>query len=358
MNLNWWPRPLVVVANQASYDDLTDEQRDALATATERSFTAAMDASRAEDADAVSELCVEDMQLVEASADQLAALVQAVRPVHARLEADPQSGPWLEEIEQLKADLGAPPDTADCASQEPEDAGGLLPDGTYRATLTKEAVLAGCQPGDLGAENLLRDLVVDKTLELDVSGNRIVETEYPVGKPDERVAGWQGTYRTFRHTFELLEVGSEVPLPSTFEFDGTTLLLTDMQTEYCDHQVVWTDHPWKLVAHAPVDDLEGTWTTELTAAEAGGLDDAPGTRTLTFAHGRVTLFGPDGAVGYRAHYDIFRGSLVTTESVDELHMSYRVDGDTLYLTDLSIPGTDDDKPYVVTWTSHPWTRQR
>ena len=33
-NLNLWPRPLVLVANQASYDDLTDEQRDALATAT------------------------------------------------------------------------------------------------------------------------------------------------------------------------------------------------------------------------------------------------------------------------------------------------------------------------------------
>ena len=92
-NLNWWPRPLVVVANQESYDDLTDEQRDALATATERSFTAAMDASRAEDADAVGELCVEGMQLVEASADQLAALIQAVRPVHDRLEADAHSGP-------------------------------------------------------------------------------------------------------------------------------------------------------------------------------------------------------------------------------------------------------------------------
>ena len=356
-NLNWWPRPLVVVANQESYDDLTDEQRDALATATERSFTAAMDASRAEDADAVGELCVEDMQLVEASADQLAALIQAVRPVHDRLEADAHSAQWLEEIEQLKADLGAPPDTADCASQEPEDAGGVLPDGTYRTTLTKEAVLSGCQPGDLGAENLLPG-VVDKTLELDVSGNRIVETEYPVGRPDERVAGWQGTYRTFRHTFELLEVGSDVPLPSTFDFDGTTLLLTDMQTEYCDHQTVWTGHPWKLVAPVYVDELEGTWTTELTAADAGGIEEAAGTYTLTFAHGRVKLTQPDGMVGYRAHYDTFRGSLVTTESVDELHMSYRVDGDTLYLTDLSIPGTDDAEPYVVTWTSHPWTRRQ
>ena len=54
VNLNWWPRPLVVVANQESYDALTDEQRDALATATEESFTAALDASRAEDTDAVS----------------------------------------------------------------------------------------------------------------------------------------------------------------------------------------------------------------------------------------------------------------------------------------------------------------
>ena len=97
---------------------------------------------------------------------------------------------------------------------------------------------------------------------------------------------------------------------------------------------------------------------ELTAAEAGGIDEAAGTYTLTFARGRVTLTQPSGTVGYRAHYDTFRGGLVTTESADELHMSYRVDGDTLSLTDLSIPGTDDDEPYVVTWTSHPWTRQR
>ena len=200
------------------------------------------------------------MQLVEASASQLDALAQSVRPVYDRLRTDPQSGRWLDEIERLKADLGAPPDTADCASQEPEDAGGLLPDGTYRATLPKEAVLDGCKPGDPGAENLLQGIVVDRTLELDVSGNRVVETEYPVGKPDERVAGWQGTYRTFRHTFELLEVGSDVPLPSAFEFDGTTLLLTDMQTEYCDHKVVWTGHPWTLVAPVPADELEGTWT--------------------------------------------------------------------------------------------------
>ena len=223
-------------------------------------------------------------------------------------------------------------------------------------------MLAGCKPGDPGAEAMLGGEVVDRTLEMEVSGDRVAQFEYPVGRPEERQTGWRGKYRTFRHTFELLEDGSDEALPSTFDFDGRTLLLTDMRTEFCDHKVVWTGHPWELVARdeqPAADELEGAWTTELTEADwtAAGVVGDPGTFTLTFEGGVVKVIDFNGEIGFRAHYDTFRGTLVTSGGDDELHVSYEVSGDTLTFTDLSIPGTDDTGPYGVVWTTHPFTRR-
>ena len=361
-NLNLWPRPLVIVANQETYDDLTAAQRDALSTATEQAVLGALDASRAEDAENVGDLCVEGMQLVEASTAQLASLERAVAPVYDRLRTDAKSAAWLDEITQLKAELTTPPDSAGCEGQEEPGAAGVLPNGTYRTTLTREAVLAGCQPGDPGAEAMLGRDVIDRTLELEVSGDRINQTEYPVGKPEQREQGWRGTYRTFRHTFELLEEGIDEPLAATFDFDGERLVLTDMQTDYCDHQVVWTEHPWELVAEdeQPADDeLEGEWTTEVSAADwsGAGYDGPAGTFTLTFDDGVVKVIDPPGEVGFRANYSTFRGSLVTSGGQDELHASYELSGDTLTFTDLTVAGMADPGPYGVVWTTHPFTRR-
>ena len=363
-NVNLWPRPLVLVANQDSYDGLTDGQREALATASEQSVLGSLDASRVEDAESVEDLCVEGIELVEASASQLNGLTEALGPVYARLAAEPKSAAWLHQIVQLKQQVAAPPDSARCEGSGEPSAPGVLPDGTYRTTLTKEAILAGCKPGDPGAEAMLGGgEVVDLVFENEVSGDRITQYYYPVGEPDKRAPGWRGSYRTFRHTFELLEEGVDEPLSATFDFDGESLVLTDMRTEFCDHKVVWTGHPWELVASvdqgSAADELEGTWTTELTEADwtDAGMDGDPGIFTLTFGGGVVKVIDPNGVVGFRAQYDVFRGTVVTSRGADELHATYELSGDTLTFTDLTIPGSADTGPYFVVWTTHPYTRR-
>ena len=202
------------------------------------------------------------MTLVEADEDQLAALTQAWQPVYDELAGDAQTAGWLDRIATIKQSLATDPDLAGCEGTAPASTGGALPNGTYRATLNLEEVRAGCQPGDLGAENLA-DVTGDVTLELDIDGDRVTQTDYPPGHPELRRKGWVGTYRTFRDTFELIESGIDDTVASTFDFDGHRLLLTDMQTEYCDSPVVWTGHPWVLVDQAAApEELAGVWTTE------------------------------------------------------------------------------------------------
>ena len=107
------------------------------------------------------------------------------------------------------------------------------------------------------------------------------------------------------------------------------------------------------------EELTGVWTTELTAADwsDAGFDGPAGTWTLEFADGWVTGTQPDGEIGYQARYSAFRGRLVTSQSIDVLHASYRIAGDRLYLSDVTVPGASDGGPYAVVWASHPYTRQ-
>ena len=227
-NLNLWPRPLVLIANPDTFDDLGDRQREALRRASRDAVLPALEASSAEDGEGADELCAQGMELVEASDDELGALQEAWEPLYGDLAADPDTARWLDRIEELKKSLGAEPDTATCT-----------------------------------------------------------------GSDDQ-----------------------------------------------------------------PSDDLTGVWTTELTAADwaAADLDGPAGTWTLEFADGRVTGMQPDGLVGYRARYSAFRGRLVTSEADDILNATYRIEGDQLYLTDVTVPGVDDGGPYVVVWATHPYTR--
>ncbi len=367
-NLNLWPRPLVLFANPDTIDDLGDLQQDALRLASRNAVLPALEASSTEDGEGADELCVQGMELVEASDDELGALRKAWEPLYGDLAADPDTARWLDRIEQLKESLGAEPDTATCTGDGSGVQAGVLPDGTYRTTVTLDEVRSTCPAGARGAENLA-GFATDQVAEITVDGESVRMTVYPVGHPEQREHGWTGTYTAFRDTLQLMEVGTaDDPLSSTYTFDGKWLTLADMQTEFCDHQVMWTGHPWELIEpeaasappsdNQPPDDLTGVWTTELTAADwaAAGFEGTAGTWTLEFADGRVTGTQPDGVVGYRASYSTFRGRLVTSEAEDVLNAAYRVEGDRLYLTDVTVPGVDDGGPYVVVWATHPYTR--
>ncbi len=342
-NLDLWPRPLVVFANPEALDALSDAQRSALVRAGEDAVLPALDTSRAQDAQAADQLCKQGMALVEADEDQLAALAQAWRPVYDDLAADAQTAAWLDRIEAIKESLATGPDLASCEGTTPASRGGVLPNGTYRATMTLEEVQASCQPGDLGAENLA-GVTGDVTLEFDIDGDRVTQTDYPPGHPELREKGWVGTYRTFRDTFELIEAGIDDTVASTFDFDGHRLLLTDMQTDWCDGPAVWTGHPWVLVERAPDEDatsdpVEGDYqaTIDWPAADVptGCAPAAPeGTSLsiydLALHDGQVSMTlrvgDPDAPVehAYTGTYRVFRDQIELTDSVGVLTADFEV----------------------------------
>jgi hypothetical protein len=107
-----WPRPLVVVANEAVYRRLPRPQRAALASAGRASLDAAMTTVRNEDRDGVATLCsgpvAKYFSLVASSPAQRAAMRRAVAPVYALLERDRTVAALIRGIQAMKP--GARPD--------------------------------------------------------------------------------------------------------------------------------------------------------------------------------------------------------------------------------------------------------
>jgi TRAP-type C4-dicarboxylate transport system substrate-binding protein len=129
------------------------------------------------------------------------------------------------------------------AGSEDETALTGPPEGTYAMTLTAQDLAdSGCAAPEL--VELARDgeWYFETTLR-DGSAEQWVW----IGGPDGRQEpGWFGSYTVFRDRIELIESSGYTFTPR-WSFDGTTLLLSDIDSEPCDGVVVWTTHPWVLV---------------------------------------------------------------------------------------------------------------
>ena len=168
----------------------------------------------------------------------------------------------------------------------------------------------------------------------------LVSAEQPVYHEiaaNSRSAGWLQRIRTLKSS---LSVG-----PDTAACHNTS-------------SAIETTSP-RVRTNQGADELAGTWTTTLTAGDwrEAAMDGPAGTFTLTFADGFVTATEPSGLIGYHAPYDAFRGVVVTSGNEDKLRASYRVDGDHLMISDLTLNGSDKPSPYTVVWTTHPFSRQ-
>jgi TRAP-type C4-dicarboxylate transport system substrate-binding protein len=104
-NLNFWPRPLVLVMGQQAYASLSADQRGVLKEAAKRTIAPALAAARAEDADAIQVLCRGPASLDVATASDLGDFRAALAPVYSRLSAAPETRRWLDEIEALNRGL-------------------------------------------------------------------------------------------------------------------------------------------------------------------------------------------------------------------------------------------------------------
>jgi TRAP-type C4-dicarboxylate transport system substrate-binding protein len=155
-NLNLWPRPLVIFMNADRYDTLAPEQRDILRTAAGAAVEPALDAARAEDDEAGPNLCLTGMRVVESSAADIAAFEDAVGSVYADLDRNAETSGFLDSIRALKDEIGAPPDSFACSTEQAQPAAQAQTpiDGVYEVTTTvDDLVAAGVPRGDLLDEN-------------------------------------------------------------------------------------------------------------------------------------------------------------------------------------------------------------
>lgn len=164
MNVNLWPRPLVVFANAKVYDSLSPAQQQALRLAGADALAQAMSPTRSDDISANGALCSAKrvgfpVRLLTATPSELATLRRAVQPVYTMLERDPQTRTLIARIERLKHRLGVPADAGRACRRgmfAPVRRPTLI-DGIYRQHVTVQQMAAfehvrvsDVNPGDYG----------------------------------------------------------------------------------------------------------------------------------------------------------------------------------------------------------------
>jgi TRAP-type C4-dicarboxylate transport system substrate-binding protein len=265
-NVNLWPRPLVIVIGNDAYESLTDAQQSALRDAAESAIPKALEASRAEDEEAVASLCRRGLTFATASEADLAELRSAFEPVYADLGSDPETKSYLDAIASLKTEIAASAEAPACAAS---DSGGSapagVPDDTYETTITREDY------ADWGVE-------VENTgvFTLEFTDGTVILRD-PSGE-----VGFQAPYTLFRDTFEA--VGEPDTLTARWAFDGTRLEFKDfgacstgspcVPLDEFNYHVVWASHPW-VRAESEASSIDGVYEFTTTAEElfAIGPDD-------------------------------------------------------------------------------------
>jgi TRAP-type C4-dicarboxylate transport system substrate-binding protein len=237
-NLNLWPRPLVIVMNEARFAELSVEQQDVLTDAAAAVVDDALGDSRQEDDDASVTLCDQGMTLSVVADADMAALRTALEPVYATIRSDSANGEWLDRIVAIKDGLGAPADVGLCpevasdegtvaaASTEPDAT--AFPQGRFEAVITEEDLAAAGLPGgDVG------------TFAIHI-GEGTFETIQPTGE-----SGFFGRYTVFRDQIEI--VSGEDTVTATWSVEGDQLLFTDIEPANSPYDVVLGAHPWTPV---------------------------------------------------------------------------------------------------------------
>jgi TRAP-type C4-dicarboxylate transport system substrate-binding protein len=145
-NVVLWPKVFVLSINQKRFDSLSTQQRRWVREAADQAVQASVDATYDETTPARS-LCSVGARFSWASADQMSAMRNSLRPVLDRLAADPTSGPLLEQIDAIAAKYPQPavpdvPDDCRHGTSAPRTASAIpakkshLPDGIYRQQVT------------------------------------------------------------------------------------------------------------------------------------------------------------------------------------------------------------------------------
>jgi len=112
-NINFWPFPTALVMNKAAYDQLSDENQQALRDAADNVPNISIDIFTGP-SELPQTLCDEGVRFVNISDENAAALEEAGQTAVTQLtEANPETGTFVEQIQALKDDLGPPPAAAE-----------------------------------------------------------------------------------------------------------------------------------------------------------------------------------------------------------------------------------------------------
>lgn len=139
-NVAFWPRVETIVMNRRAFAALTPAQRRILREAGRAAVAPHLSRIERVEEEAVRAICVQrSATLVSASAADVAALMDAARPVHAKLERDPQTKGMIAAIRTLRATAGRG-EALRCPEARPASASEL--EGRWQATATREELLA------------------------------------------------------------------------------------------------------------------------------------------------------------------------------------------------------------------------
>jgi len=238
-NLNMWPRPLVIIANHASYDRLTEDQRDITAAAAKDAVAVAMEAERAADANAATALCKAGLTFAQSSDADLQAFQKALAPVYAAIRKDTANAAWLDRIAGIKQSLHRAPDGAQCSDVAADQPQASRYDGTYQMSVVWPKVKganARCVGGaEAGPDGAIYDMVFEKG---------ILRVWLRVGGPDaERELGLEVPYQFFKDQLVITQNdGSKIVVDFTYK-DGK-LTLSNPRGGECGDWAIMTTKPW------------------------------------------------------------------------------------------------------------------
>jgi TRAP-type transport system periplasmic protein len=109
-NVDLWPRPLVLFANESSYRGLTSDQRRILRRAAANVVSKMTTTQQSFDAETTANICRKGRARFDsATSAELRALRTAVAPVYRQLRRDRATAAAIDSIERLKNELGEPP---------------------------------------------------------------------------------------------------------------------------------------------------------------------------------------------------------------------------------------------------------
>jgi len=160
-NVTFYPKYQILFATSTAFARLTEQQRTILRQAASATQKKAI-ANRPKEVDAAAAYCTDGGSIVLASAEQVKAFEEAVKPVFDHLTQDPLNAQFIQAIRDLKAKVTPAPGAAACApqaaQQNPAPAAdnqvwspGLPPNGVWQYTLTvdelvKEGMLRSATP--------------------------------------------------------------------------------------------------------------------------------------------------------------------------------------------------------------------